>query len=253
MLDLRVRCSALGGLMTEPTKIDAHLRTPEIDEIVRRTKRSDEEKALIERLKEQSLSVGAKTEIRHLVKQELFGYEREFSSKETEKGQIVEADGIALLNRLRGLTLAKNQERRTNSEMTGECDCFDALRRRGHDLKCPWSLSSFPIAEEDCYDQGYFYQAQGYMILWDADEWEINYAMLPTPEHLLGRYEPRGPHQIDHIPEHMRLTTWVIRRDPEVQRLIKIKVAAARRYARVVAENFDRTHRPVELADEGSF
>ena len=250
MRDFLIRCSALGAIMTEPKNIDDHLRTPEVDAILRKTRRDDYERELIESLKQQSLSAGAKTEIRHLVKQEIFGYEREFSSKETEKGKLVEAEAIELLNRVRGLSLVKNTERRGNGVLTGEADCFDAPRRRGHDTKCPWSLATFPAVLEDCFDQGYFWQMQGYMILWDAEEWSVDYVMMPTPEHLIGRYEPTGPHQIDHLPEHLRVTSWVIPRDRTLERLIGIKVQAARRYAQKVIEEFDRTHaKPMLAAD----
>lgn len=257
MRDFLIRCSALGAIMTEPKSVDDHLRTPDVDAILRKTKRDDYEKELIRTLKEQSLSEGAKTEIRHLVKQEIFGFEREFSSKETEKGKLVEAEAIELLNRVRGLALVKNTERRSNAVLTGEADCFDpsgapmlptakpGVRiRRGHDTKCPWSLATFPAVLAECYDQGYFWQMQGYMILWDADEWSVDYVMMPTPEHLIGRFEPPGPHQIDHLPEHLRVTSWVVQRDRTLERLIDVKVAAARRYAQQVIEEFDRLHRP---------
>ena len=242
MLDLIVRCSALGPLMTEPLQIDARFLTPEVEEIVKKKKRSDEEKALITSLKEQCLSVGAKSQVRLLVKQDLFGFDYEVSSKEREKGIEVEAAAIELLNRVRGLALAKNTERRTSESITGECDIFNAPHRRGHDIKCPWSLASFPIAQVDCEDNNYWWQMQGYMLLWDADEWSVDYVMMPTPERLISRYEPRQMHEVDHIPERLRITSWVVKRDPDAQRLIRLKVAAARRYATEVVAEFERTH-----------
>lgn len=247
MLDLRIRCSSLGALVTEPVHIDAHLRTPTVEDILRKTKRSDDEKAQIIYLKERSLSVGAKTQVRMLVKQELFGFEHEVSSKEMEKGKEVEGDAIEVLNRVRGLSLVKNTERRTNGTISGECDLYHAERRRGHDIKCPWSLSTFPIAIADCHDLGYWWQAQGYMLLWDADEWEINYVMMDTPDRLI-RFEPIGMHSVTHLPEHQRVTTWLIKRDPEALRIINLKVAAARQYAQEVIAEFDRSHQPLLLA-----
>ena len=51
-----------------------------------------------------------------------------------------------------------------------------------------------------------------------------------------------------HIPEHLRVTTWTVERDLEIEARMVEKVKAARvYYAEVVAE-FDRTHRsPEEL------
>jgi hypothetical protein len=194
------------------------------------------------------LSVGAKTLLRELAAQELFGVDFEFSSRETEKGTRCEPDSIALLNRVRGLSLVKNAERRSNGFITGECDLFDKPRRRGHDLKTSWSAKTFPICVTDCQDKAYEWQMTGYMSLWDADEWEVNYALVNTPEDLIG-YEPRTLHYVDHIPEHLRLTTWTIKRDPAREALLTERVKAAREYyAQVIAE-FDRTHSPPELLE----
>lgn len=191
-------------------------------------------------LKEGPLSVGAKTYIRSLVAQELFGVDFEVTSKHMEKGLIIEEDSIALLNRVRGFSLAKNTERRTDEFLTGECDLAQA--DRGHDLKSSWSVATFPICEADCKEALYEWQVRGYMRLWDKPLWEVNYALISTPEHLIG-FEPASMHFVDHIPEHMRLTTWIIERDLDKEAAMVEKVKAARIYfAQVVAE-FDRTHR----------
>ena len=212
MREILFRCSSIGKLMTEPkTKAEG------------------------------PLSVGAKTFIRELAQQEIFGVEFEFSSKETQKGLEVEEDSIALLNRVRGLSLAKNVERKTNGLITGECDLFDAPRRRGHDLKSSWSAKTFPGWTKDCEDKLYEWQMRGYMWLWDADEWEVNYALVDTPEHLIG-YEPLQLHVVSHIPEHLRLTTWRIERDFAKERAITEKVEAAREYYSQCIKEFSELH-----------
>ena len=83
---------------------------------------------------------------------------------------------------------------------------------------------------------------RGYMQLWDADEWEVNYALLSTPEHLC-RYEPPSMHFVDHIPDHMRLTTWLVKRDADKERAMAEKVRAARDYYAEVLADFDRIHK----------
>jgi hypothetical protein len=210
--EIKFRCSSIGKLMTEPKT-----------------------------QKEGPLSVGAKTYIRELAAQEIFGVDFVVSSNVMEKGILVEEDGIALLNRVRGLSLTKNTERRSNDFITGECDLFDTERRRGHDLKCSWSVSTFPISTIDCEDKLYEWQMRGYLALWDADEWEVNYALVDTPEHLIG-FEPLQMHMVGHIPEHMRLTTWLVKRDADKEAAIFEKVKHARAYFREVIEEFDRQH-----------
>ncbi|QPR33385.1 hypothetical protein I6G96_20840 [Delftia acidovorans] len=243
MTAILFRCSSLGKLMTAPVSIDPALITPEVEAIHAKKKRTDEEKALLERLKLGTLSETAKTYIRELVRQELWGVDFEVSSKYTDKGLAVEAEGLALLNRVRGLTLAKNTERCSDGQITGEADTVDlGPRRCGHDLKCSWSLQTFPAFVRDCQDSLYEWQMRGYMRLWDVDRWEVNYAMVNTPEELLGQYEPQQLHLVEHIPEHMRLTTWAIERDRALEAQMDVKLELARTYyAQCIAE-FAATH-----------
>lgn len=217
MADVLFRCSSLGKIMTDP-----------------RTK------------SEGVLSAGARTYIRELAQQEIFGIDFEFSSKETQKGIEVEGESIALLNRVRGLSLTKNTERRDNGLITGECDLFDESARKGYDLKSSWSAKTFPGWVKDCEDMLYEWQMRGYMMLWDADSWEVVYALVDTPERLIG-YEPLQMHVVSHIPEHMRLTGWVIERDKSKEDLIAERVAAARDYYAQVIREFDEIHRTPEL------
>jgi hypothetical protein len=210
---VKFRCSSLGKLMTEPKS-----------------------KA------EGPLSQGAKTYIRQLAAQEIFGVDFEISSKQIEKGIEVEPESLALLNRVRGLQLVKNSERRQDDFLTGECDMFDTPRRRGHDLKSSWSVATFPIVEADCIDKLYEWQMRGYMRLWDAHEWEVNYCLVNTPERLIG-YEPPSMHIVDHIPECMRLTTWTVTRDREKEEAAVERLHHARRYYAEVIAEFDSTHR----------
>jgi hypothetical protein len=197
-------------------------------------------------LKEGPLSVGARAYIRELAQQEILGVDFEFSSKETQKGIEVEDESIALLNRVRGLSLVKNTERKSNGLISGECDLYDADRKRGHDLKSSWSAKTFPGWVVDCEDKLYEWQMRGYMLLWDADEWEVNYALVDTPERLIG-FEPLAMHVVSHIPEHMRLTSWMIQRDFAKERAIAEKVEAAREYYAKVVQEFDQIHQIPEL------
>ena len=82
---------------------------------------------------------------------------------------------------------------------------------------------------------------RGYMWLWDAEQWEVNYTLLSTPEDLI-RYEPASMHFVDHVPEHLRLTTWTITRDAAKEALMVEKIKAARVYAAEVLDQFNKTH-----------
>lgn len=206
------RCSSIGKLMTEP-----------------RSK------------SEGPLSVGAKTYIRELAAQEVFGVDFEISSKAIEKGVECEGESIRLFNSVRGIALAKNTERKNNDFITGECDLFDKSANRGHDIKTSWSIATFPITVADCEDKLYEWQMRGYMALWDADEWEVNYCLVDTPDRLVS-YEPMQLHVVSHLPEWMRVTTWTVKRDLEKEAAIFEKVKHAREYFNQVISEFDKTH-----------
>lgn len=209
---MKFRCSSIGKLMTDP-----------------KTK------------SEGPLSVGAKTYIRELAAQEIFGVDFVISSKAIEKGIECEDSAITLLNRVRGLDLSKNAERRSNDFITGECDLFDERRKRGHDIKCSWSIQTFPILETDCLDKLYEWQMRGYMALWDADEWEVNYCLVDTPDRLIG-FDPMELHFVSGFPEQMRITTWTVKRDQEKEAAIFEKVRHASEYFKQVIAEFDKTH-----------
>lgn len=217
MRELKIRASAVGKLMTEPKS------------------------------KGEVLSVGAKTYLRELAAQEILGISFEVSAKTLEKGILCESDAIALVGRVRGLDLEKNTERREDDYFTGECDVFEHTYREGRDTKCAWSAATFPICPADCEDKLYEYQMRTYMRLWNAPRWHVDYVLLDTPEHLIG-YEPIALHVVSHIPEHMRVTTWTVERDPEIEACMVEKVKHARAYYAQVIEEFDRTH-TVELLE----
>ena len=209
---MKFRCSSIGKLMTEP-----------------KTK------------SEGALSVGAKTYIRQLASQEIFSVDFNVSSKAIEKGIECEDDSIKLLNSVRGFSLRKNEQRKSNDFITGECDLFNQSAKRGHDIKTSWSIATFPITESDCIDKLYEWQMRGYMALWDADEWEVNYCLVDTPDQLIA-FEPMELHFVSSIPEYMRVTTWTVKRDLDKEAAIFEKVKHAREYFIQVINEFEQTH-----------
>jgi hypothetical protein len=244
MSDLIIRCSSIGHLMAKPENADLdplHV-TPEVKAIIAKTKRSDEEKSVLDDVRRKSLSAGGRTHVRKLVREAIYGYEPgEIETRPILKGRAVEGQCIEMLARLSGRPLVKNSKRRNNGTISGECDIWDAPIRHGRDIKAPYSMESMPIVLADCYDSGYEWQMRGYMMLWDAETWSVDYVLVSTPEELVG-FEPPQLHFVDHIPEAHRWTTWLVERDRALESLIADKVSAARRYYRDVVNEFDREH-----------
>ena len=214
MRDLRIRCSSIGKLMTEP------------------------------KTKGEVLSVGAKTYMRELAAQAILGVDFEVSSKEMSKGIQCEDASIALVNEVYGTRLAKNTVRKTNGWLTGEADLIDVPADYGRDTKTAWSAATYPILVEDVNPASktlYDWQGRGYMALWGVSKWYFDYCLVDTPEELY-RNEPIQLHVVGHIPAHMRVTTWCVERDMAIEAAIREKVEHARAYYRDVIADFDRTH-----------
>ena len=195
-------------------------------------------------LKEGPLSVGARTYVRELVAQDIFGVDFEVSSKEMEKGTACEDASIGLFNRVKGRALVKNTQRYVNEYLTGEPDLIgedDVV-----DIKTAWSIASFPLCWEDVNTGQralYEWQLRAYMLLVDKARAAIAYAMVTTPDELMPKYEPQSLHFVEHVPEHLRLTMWSIERDAAKEAALIEKIKAARLYYREVVAEFDRTHR----------
>lgn len=194
---LKIRCSSLSRIMTEPKS------------------------------KDEVLSVGAKTYVEDLASEFVYGYTKLISSKEMDKGIIVESTSIALLNDVMFTSYTKNVERKTNDWLTGECDIFTGSKII--DIKSSWSLPTFPATVRAGRDKDYEWQLRGYMMLWDCDESEIAYCMVTTPDELI-RFEPTEIHYVDHIDPALRVTRVPYQRDRSMEDKIKQKVEAARSY-----------------------
>lgn len=177
--------------------------------------------------KDEVLSVGAKSAIIKLAKEFVYGYDERISNKYMEKGILMEDKSIELLNSVLFTDFKKNTERKTNDWITGECDI--SAPDRIHDIKTSWSLATFPVLSFMGEDKTYEWQGRAYMMLWDVDQFEIDYCLVSTPEHLIG-YESETLHKVDHINPELRVTRVQYNRDKSLEDKIKIKVEAARKF-----------------------
>lgn len=206
---IRIRASALGKIMTEPKS------------------------------KSESLSDGAKTFLDDMAKEIVYGYRKTISSKEMEKGTIVEDESIALYNSVFFTDYTKNTERRENDWLTGECDIFTG--RKIIDIKSSWSIATFPATSTAGIDKNYEWQGRAYMMLWDVDEFENAFCLVNTPDELIG-YEDPDLHYVDHIDPALRVTITPYKRDKEKEDRIKFKVEAANKYLEEVIQQIKEEH-----------
>lgn len=124
-----------------------------------------------------------------------------FSNKYTEKGIKQEGDAITLYCRNRGgVFLKKNTERVNNLWFTGETDVKPIKTESGKetvDLKCSWSLDTFPHTAVDKPDSDYEYQGQAYMDLTESDNHIIAYCLVNAPASLILREKDMLYYKLD--------------------------------------------------------
>ena len=217
-----VRCSSLGKLMTEP------------------------------RSKSEVLSQTAKSYIEDLFNELEFGYRKEFSSRYTDKGLEMEDEAIQFASEQFDWDfVVKNTERFTNDYITGEPDInTDSLLA---DIKCSWSLDTYPMFEAKMKNKDYYWQLQGYMWLTGKTEAELVYCLMNTPLQIVEdevrrahwkaglidedidlRHEVQLKHNYDNIPSKLRVKRYIVERDEKAIEKIIEKVEIAREYYKML-------------------
>ncbi len=244
-MDLVFRCSYLHRLMGNAKTIDESLLTEEIKEIKAKKKRTDEEQKILDVLLLMTLSSGAKTLVKEMVRKQKHNAPSKFSgSKETNKGHIVEDDAIKFLMQQEFISAEKNTIRFENDWITGAPDII--TKNKVIDTKCPWSYWTMEYFPEDIesksLDAGYDWQQLGYMWLLRenkdhaqviVNDAELKFILMPTPKECMSRYDDEYLHVefVENMKPSDRISTYKIKYDESKIDLIKIKIESARKYA----------------------
>lgn len=207
-LNILFRCSQLGKLMTEP------------------------------RNKTEKLSETAKSLCFELFIEHKYGRRKQVTSKYIEKGIAVEEAGITSYNihlvQTTGqrVVLQKNTERRSNDYITGEPDIITPQLA---DVKSSWDIFTFMDAKYGKLNKDYFWQLQGYMMLFGHEEADLVYTLQNTPDEIIER-ETRyricqeNEFKFDDMPFEDRIFLINVKRDDEALQAIKEKVIFAREF-----------------------
>ncbi|BAQ92801.1 hypothetical protein [uncultured Mediterranean phage uvMED] len=189
------------------------------------------------------LSKTAKSYLEQLAKEELLGVRSEFSSKYTDKGNLVEDDAIALVeNWWLGLEfLYKNEEHLSNDYVTGTPDVLtDEVLI---DVKSSWNVDTFPMFDKELKNKDYYYQLQTYMWLTGHDVSYLCYCLVDTPKFIIKAevrklHKPRYSdikaiilkHKFNEDTESRRVKTFKVELDLEVIEQIKERIEVCREY-----------------------
>lgn len=188
--DYKFRCSALGKLMVgvkPPLTDKQHDILLTLQAKLKDGKITDKQLVQLGQLIEKrdaipTLSSTTKSYLEQLHKEEVFGKRDEIRSKYLDKGIQVEEQSITLYSEVTDMLFVKNKERKSNAFITGEPDNTQGNIR---DIKSSWSLSTFPMHDDQLTNFDYYWQLQGYMELFDLDESELIYCLVDTPEELI--------------------------------------------------------------------
>ena len=176
------------------------------------------------RNKSELLSETTKSFVKEWAKQQIYGYKKDISSKEINKGIIFEDTAIDKAIEWLDLPFAiKNTERFTDEFFTGEPDLI--LHDEVIDIKNSWDCFTFPLFENEIPTDDYFYQVQVYMYLTGKRKARVVYILLETPETY---NEPAKSY--DHIDKKYRIKEFAFDYEPEIIEKLKERVINIRKY-----------------------
>ena len=188
----KIRCSAIGQIMTNAKGSITELQLKEIDELSAKDRLTEKQKEKLDKLRYKrnnpELSDTTKTFLDTWIKEQLYSRRKEFSNKYTEKGNIMEDDSIDLVaDHYNYNMLIKNEKYYENDVMTGTPDVIINSEKLVIDVKNSWDCFTFPLFENEIPTKAYYWQLQGYMALLGFDKASLIYTLTDTPEHLIAK------------------------------------------------------------------
>ncbi len=170
------------------------------------------------------LSQTTKTYVDAWLKEKIYGYRKQFSSKQTDKGIAYEDEAIdKAIEWLNLPFVLKNEQKFENDFLTGEPDLIldDCII----DIKNSWDCFTFPLFETELPNDDYYWQMQCYMELTGKRKSKVVYVLLTTPE----TYQNMEM-VYDHVPTEHRIKVFEIDYDQEAIDKIKKRVEEIRIY-----------------------
>ena len=189
------------------------------------------------------ISDTAKSAIRDIVKEDLYGFRSFTGNQYTQKGNLLEDLAIEMSGKMRLRNYQKHVGRVENELITGECDVLDLKNKLIIDTKCTWDIGTHPFFADEAMEKvkkaGYDVQMQAYMWLYGCDVANIDFWLFPCPPELLKGWDDIDQlvHLVEKIDIRERKTTVVIERDEAIIQKIKDKVPHCQEYyAKLFAE-----------------
>lgn len=254
----KARPSKIGAIMTEARGATiTEKQLAELEGLLAKVKLTEKQaekrdQLIAKRDAKPELSKTAQTVVEEQLLKDVFGINREFWSKETDKGNECEQDSIDLLKKVGGLFgIEKNEETFENDFLRGTPDVLgdDPVI----DVKTPWSGSTFPWFADQLPDKAYEWQLRGYMALTGRKVGYVAYCLTNATEDIIQDeirrtcwrekiIEPtdeqvdeietrvRWQMEFDHVPDPLRVKLFKVEHDEKAEQAIRDRVELCREY-----------------------
>lgn len=224
--DVKIRCSALGLIMTNP------------------------------RSKSETLSKTAQSYIEELFMELEYGVVFKVSTPATRKGNDVEPDSLAFANKMMSLGLTdeelqdNTQIYRHNDYVHGSSDL--ETNELVIDVKNPFTIKNFPMFCREIPNKHYLDQMQGYLWLSGKQKGAVVYTAMPSPDEIIYDAirrehwvempfwngdeneaiveEVTNAHTFPDVEEENRIRIWEVERSEERIEQIKERIELCRDY-----------------------
>ena len=162
------------------------------------------------------------------LKEQIYGVNKDFSSKYTDKGNRMEDAAIDYVEEhlYPNDLLIKNEEYFEDDYFKGTPDLI--LEDEIIDIKNSWDCFTFPLLAKELPNKDYYYQLQVYMHLTGRKKAKVIYVLMDTPEDLLGYYNSVVSYQ--NIDSKHRIKVFEVEYSEEVIEAIKTRVNEIREY-----------------------
>lgn len=178
------------------------------------------------RAKKDLFSQTTLTYVHDWLKEQIYGIKKDFSSKYTEKGNMLEDEAIDKSIEWLDLPFILKNELPLSSEyFTGTPDLI--LEDEVIDIKCSWDAFTFPLFDTELPNKDYFYQVQVYMHLTGKKKARVVYLLLNTPDEV-APWEVK--YNYDAIPKEKRIKAFEVAYDAEVIEKLQNRVKDIREY-----------------------
>ena len=269
--EFKIRCSAIGQIMTNPAGKSVAEKIAELEQDLQERKEKfsamkpglkTTEKAaemidrkgreLVElylKVDEPNLSATCKTFLKTWLDEKIYQRRIEFTSKQTDKGIVVEEDAIiyaaAHIDEM-GF-VSKNLHRFSNDFMHGEPDVIND--NYVFDIKSSWTHGTFPLYDSEIPETAYAWQVLGYMELTKKQKGSVIFCLMSMPEDMIrkeARWKlPEGyteaeyeefaaQFRYDELPPYLRIKQYDVEYNEEKIESIKTRVNECRKYIETV-------------------